>query len=459
MPMARKHKQYTVSAPRLESLKQIEPNAAGVDVGATELYVCVSQDRDPQPVRVFETFTCDLHDMAAWLKQCGVRSVAMESTGIYWVPLYEVLEEAGFEVRLINAREAKNMPGRKSDLLDCQWIQQLHSYGLLRASFRPSKEIVAWRSLVRHRDNLIAARAAHIQHMQKALHLMNIQLDNVLADITGVSGLRILRAVVAGERNLDVLASYRDPSCKNSAEVIRRSLEGNYQPEHLFQLKQSLELYDYYSGLIQECDREIEKQCQRLSAQATPPAQPLPPSRKPRQKKKPRKSEPTFDLRSHLYQMAGVDLTAIDGCNASTIQGVLSETGVDMSRWRTSGHFASWLGLSPHNDISGGKVLRSRSKRTRNRAKTALRLASYSLTHSDSWLGAYYRRMRSRLGAAKAIIATAHKIARIIYFMLKHRCEFRDLGADHYEAQYRWRQVTSLQKKAASLGLQLVPAA
>jgi len=459
MPVQRNTKQKTVSAPRLESLKQINANAAGVDVGATELYVCVPQDRDPQPVREFGTFTRDLDDIAAWLKQCGVRSVAMESTGVYWVPLYEVLEEAGFEVQLINAHEAKNMPGRKSDILDCQWIQQLHSYGLLTASFRPSKAIVAWRSLVRHRDTLIDARAAHIQQMQKALHLMNLQLDNVIADITGVTGMRILRAVVGGERNLDVLASYRDPSCKNSTEVIRRSLEGNYQPEHLFQLKQSLELYDFFTGLIQECDREIERHCQRLSAQATPPAKPLPASRKPQQKKKPRKNDPTFDLRPHLYQLAGVDLTAIDGCNNSTIQVVLSETGVDMSRWRTCGHFASWLGLSPHNDISGGKVLRSRSKRTKNRANTALRLAAQALTHSDSWLGAYCRRMRSRLGAGKAITAAAHKLARIIYYMLKHRCEFRDLGADHYEIQYRWRQVASLQKKAASLGLQLVSAA
>jgi hypothetical protein len=236
MPVQRQNKKKIVSAPRLESLKQINPNAAGVDVGATELYVCVPQDRDPQPVRVFGTFTRDLGAIAAWLKQCGVRSVAMESTGVYWVPLYEVLEEAGFEVQLINAHQAKNLPGRKSDILDCQWIQQLHSYGLLTASFRPSKAIVAWRSLVRHRDTLIAARAAHIQQMQKALHLMNLQLDNVIADITGVTGLRILRAVVGGERNLDVLASYRDPSCKNSPEVLRRSLEGNYQPEHLFQL-------------------------------------------------------------------------------------------------------------------------------------------------------------------------------------------------------------------------------
>jgi transposase len=254
-----KGKNNRVRAPKLESLKQINPNAAGVDVGATELYVCVPEDRAPNPVRVFETFTCDLLKIAAWLKECGVTSVAMESTGIYWIPLYETLEAAGFEVRLVNAREAKNMPGRKSDILDCQWIQQLHSYGLLTASFRPDKEIAAIRSLVRHRDRLIEGRAVHIQHMQKALHLMNLQLDNVLSDITGVSGMKILRAIVAGERNLDILASYRDPGCKNSTEVIRKSLEGNYQDEHLFQLEQSLKMYDFYTTMVLECDQEIKK--------------------------------------------------------------------------------------------------------------------------------------------------------------------------------------------------------
>ena len=454
--MKMKRKKKAVQIPKLESLKQINPNAAGVDVGASELYVCVPEGRTPKPVRVFQTFTCELQEIAAWLKQCGVTSVAMESTGIYWIPLFEILEAAGFEVKLVNAREAKNMPGRKSDILDCQWIQQLHSYGLLTASFRPPKDIVALRSLVRHRDRLIVARAVHIQHMQKALHLMNLQLDNVLSDITGVSGSRILRAIVAGERNLDILAGYRDASCKNSTAVIRESLAGNYEEEHLFQLKQSLELYDYHTTMIQECDREIERKYQQLPSKVDPQVKPLPPSK--RKQRKPRKNDPTFDLRTELYKMAGVDLTAIDGCNAATIQVVLSEIGVDMQPWKTCGHFTSWLGLCPHNDISGGKVLKSRAKKTKNRANTALRLAAQGLTHSDSWLGAFYRRQRARLGAPQAIIATAHKIARIIYYMLKYRREFVDLGADHYEAQHKKRQFKSLTKKAASLGFCLVPA-
>jgi transposase len=441
----------------MESLKQINLNAAGVDVGAAELYVCVPEDRDPEPVRVFETFTYELHHIAVWLKQCGVTSVAMESTGIYWVPLYEVLEAAGFEVKLINAREAKNLPGRKSDVLDCQWIQQLHSYGLLKASFRPPEQIVALRSLVRHRDRLIAARAVHIQHMQKALHLMNLQLDNVLSDITGVTGLRILRAIVAGERDLDKLVRYRDSNCKKSAAVMRQSLEGNYREEHLFELKQSLALYDYHSEIIQECDRKIESKYKELPSQVDLEIQPLPASKK--QERKPRKNQPPLDLRTHLYKMVGVDLTAIPGCNAATIQTILSEIGTDMRPWAQCGNFASWLALSPHNDISGGKVLRSRTQKTKNRANTALRLAAQGLTHSHSWLGAYYRRQRSRLGAPKAIVATAHKIARILYCMIKYRKEYVDLGADHYETQYRKRQTQGLAKKAASLGFTLVPVA
>jgi transposase len=450
-----KRKKKAIQAPKLDNLERINANAAGVDVGARELFVCVPEGRDSEPVRVFETFTCELHSIAAWLKQCGVTTVAMESTGVYWIPLYEVLEAAGFEVRLVNAREAKNLPGRKSDILDCQWIQILHSYGLLKASFRPPEQIVALRSLVRHRDRLIVARSVHIQHMQKALHLMNLQLDNVLSDITGVTGMRILRAMVAGERNLDTLVGYRERSCKKSPEVIRQSLEGNYREEHLFQLQQSLSLYDFHTTMIQKCDQEIAKKYQEFPVKADPETQPLPPSKRPQ--KKPRKNQPTFDLRTQLYRMAGVDLTAIDGCNAATIQTVLSEIGTDMGPWVTCGRFTSWLGLCPHNDISGGKVLKSRTQKTKNRANTALRLAAQSLTHSESWLGAFYRRQRTRLGAPKAITATAHKMARIFYYMLKYRREFVDLGADHYEAQYRKRQLQGLTKKAASLGLLLVP--
>jgi transposase len=455
--MKPKRKKTVIPSPKLDSLKQINLNAAGVDVGSAELFVCVPEDRDPHPVRVFHSFTSDLYEIVHWLKQCGITTIAMESTGIYWIPLYEILEAHGFEVKLVNAQAVKNVTGRKSDVLDCQWIQQLHTYGLLSASFRPEESIVTLRSLIRHRDNLIQARSVHIQHMQKALHLMNLQLDNVIADITGMTGLRILRAIVAGERDLDVLSNYRDPNCKNPREVIRKSLEGHYQEEYLFQLRQSLDLFDYYNLLLSQCDLEIEKHYAQLPPKVDVLTKPLPPAKKNR--KRPRRNQARFDLRTKLYQMAGVDLTAIDGCNATTIQVVLSETGVDMSAWKTCRHFTSWLGLCPQNDVSGGKVLNSKTRKTKNRANTALRLAAQGLHHSDSWLGAYYRRQRARLGAPKANVATAHKLARIIYFMLKHQKEFHDFGAPHYEAQYRHRQIRSLQQKAASLGLQLVPAA
>jgi transposase len=438
-----------------EALSPFNPHAAGIDVGAAEIFVSVPPARDPQPVRSFSSFTRDLHAIAQWLTACGVTTVAMESTSVYWIPLYEILEAAGLEVFLVNPRALKNVPGRKSDVCDCQWIQQLHSYGLLRASFRPNEEIVALRSVIRHREMLITYRSAHIQHMQKILHLMNLQLDKVISDITGTTGLQILRAIVAGERDPAVLARFRDPRCKQPPDVIQHSLEGHYKPEHLFQLQHALALYDYYTELLVQCDQELAHAYTTLPVQADLEAIPLPPATQRRAR--PRKHEPAFDLRTRLYQLCGVDLTAIDGCQAITIQTVLAEIGIDMRPWRTCGHFTSWLGLCPYRDISGGKVLRSRTKKTKNRAKIALRMAAQSLHHSDSALGAFYRRMRARLGAPKAIVATAHKLARIIYTMLKYQKEYRDLGAKHYDARYRERQVNHLKHKAARLGWSLVP--
>lgn len=441
--------------PQRKGLPQLNPHAAGVDIGATEIFVSVPPDRDPQPVRSFCSFTRDLHALAHWLIQCGVITVAMESTSVYWIPLYEILVAAGIEVYLVNPRALKNVPGRKSDVRDCQWLQQLHSYGLLRASFRPAEHVVALRSVIRHREMLITYRSGHVQHLQKVLHLMNLQLDHVLSDLTGTTGLQILRAIVAGERDPAVLARLRDPRCKQPPDVIERSLEGHYKQEHLFQLQQALSLYDYYTALLGHCDGELATYYATLPAKVDLKTKPLP-SSKPR-RARPRKHEPPFDLRTMLYRLCGVDLTAIDGCQAITIQAVLAETGVEMSAWRTCGHFTSWLGLCPQRDISGGKVLRSTTKKTKNRAAIALRLAAQSLHHSDSALGAFYRRMRTRLGAPKAIGATAHKLARIIYTMLKHQREYQDLGAGQYEARYRERQVKHLKQKAARLGWALVP--
>lgn len=437
----------------VDALQQINLNAAGIDVGAEEVFVAVPPDRDEESVRWFLTFTADLRRLAEWLKACGIDTVAMESTGVYWIPLYELLEAYGFEVCLVNARHLKNVSGRKTDILDCQWIQQLHTYGLLNPSFRPPEAIVAIRSLVRHRDMLVQYRSAHIQHMQKALTLMNVRLANVLSDITGVTGMKIIRTIVAGEHDPKVLAQFRDERCKKSEAEIAKSLEGHYKREHLFTLRQALELYDFYDRQLQACDAELEG----LYQQFDPPEDPATPSPAPRTNKR-RKNQAYFDLAPALYRMTGVDLTRIDGVDELTIQKVLSEIGTDMSRWPTVKHFASWLRLCPNNRITGGKVKQTRTQPTQNRASTALRIAAASLKHSDSALGAYYRRMRARLGPPAAVTATAHKLARIIYFMLKDRTAYHDQGAHYYEQQHRDRVVRNLSRQAARLGFRLEPA-
>ncbi len=452
-----KHKKSLRKIPKMENLRQINLNACGIDIGSSEIYICVPEDRDAQPVKKFGTFTCDLYNIANWLKWCNITTVAMESTGVYWIPLYEILVGQGFEVNLVNARDVKNVPGRKTDILDCQWIQQLHTYGLLSGSFHPDEEIAELRSLIRHRDNLISYRASHIQHMQKALHMMNIQLDNVISDITGTTGMKIIRAIVAGQRNSKLLASYRDCHCKNSEEVIEKSLKGNYRKEHLFQLEQSLRLYDYYTKMVKECDIEIEKIYAQFPVKVDPEEKPLQPPKHKRRLAE--KNAPDFDLRTYLYQMCGVDLTMVDGLNVLSIQTIISEIGLDMNKWPTAKRFASWLGLCPHNDISGGRVLSRKTKKSKNRANKALRMAAQGLHHSKSALGGYYRRMRARLGAPKAITATAHKLARIIYFMLKHQREFIDLGADYYERHCKEREIKNLMRKAAKLGLHVVESA
>jgi len=437
----------------VESLKQINLNAAGLDIGAAEIWASVPEDRDERPVRSFDTFTVDLYALAHWLSDCGIETVAMESTGVYWIPIYEILEAQGFQVYLVNARHIKNVPGKKSDVLDCQWIQRLHTYGLLQASFRPEAEMCALRAYVRHRDNLLRYRSAHIQHMQKALQLMNVQLTNVITDITGQTGMQIIRAIVAGEHDPVVLARYRDPRCHSSEAEIAKALTGNYQPEHLFALKQALELYDFYSQQIKACDAEIEQKYAAIKPVIDIEAAPLPPARR----RKRSRNDPDFDLRSHLYQLVGVDLTRIDGLQALTVQEIIAEIGVDMNRWPTVKHFTSWLTLAPHNDISGGKVLKSRTLKSKNRAAQALRMAAQSVGKSKSALGAYYRRMRARHGAPVAITATAHKLARIVYHMIKYRQEYVDPGQDYYEQKYQDRVLKNLQRKAQHLGMQLVP--
>ena len=431
-------------------LEQINLYAAGIDIGSESHYVAVPEGLDDEPVRCFSCNTGDLEKLADWLVQIGIQSVAMESTGIYWIPLFEILEERGLEVLLVNARHVKNVSGRKSDVLDCQWLQQLHTYGLLAGAFRPPEQVTALRAYMRQRGTLVRYAGSHIQHMQKALRQMNLLLDNVVTDITGKTGMTIIRTILQGERDPHKLAAYRDRRCKKSEQAIAQSLHGHYREEHLFALRQSVELYDTYHAKILACDEAIEQQLKRFDAQGDP-------QQLRAGKKNKAANAPAFDVRGELYRMSGVDLTAIDGINDITALKVLAETGTDMSRWKSEKHFSSWLGLSPGNKISGGKILSSKTKPTTNRAAAALRMAAFTLSNSKSALGAYYRRMRSRQGAPKAITATAHKLARLIYSMLKHGTEYVDQGQDYYEQQYQDRVMKNLKQRAAQMGFTLVP--
>jgi hypothetical protein len=441
-------KQSQVSA--WEGLKVIHPNAAGLDIGSEEIWAAVAPDRTAEPVRKFGTFTPDLQALADWLIACGVDTVALESTGVYWIPVYEILEARGLKVYVVNARHVKNVPGRKSDIQDCQWLQGLHSVGLLRGSFRPAGEIVALRAYLRQRATLIEYRAAHIQHMQKALQQMNVQLTQVVSDITGVTGLTILRAIVAGQRDPQQLAALRQPGVKKTEAEIAKALTGNYRPEHVFALQQALALYDFYTAQMVACDAEIERQFANLK----PVSDDLPPLPLSTKRDTHSKNAPRYDARSYLYRLTGVDLVAITGLNESTVQAIISEIGPDLSAFPNEKHFTSWLSLAPHNDISGGKLLRSRTLPGHNRAGQAFRMAAQSVAKSpNSAFGAFYRRMKARLGAKQAIVATAHKIARAFYHILKHRTPFHDLGGEEYERRAREREIKNLQKRAAKLGL------
>jgi transposase len=436
------------------TLTLLNPDAAGIDVGASEHYVAVPADRDQQAVRRFGAFTEDLHKLAQWLKQCGVRTVALESTGVYWIPLYQILEDHGLVVRLVNARHVKHVPGRKSDVQDCQWLQQLESFGLLTGSFRPEAKICVLRSYMRQRQMLISNASRYIQQMQKALTQMNLKLHQVISDLSGQTGMRIVRAILQGERDRLKLAALKDPRVKSSSERIAKSLEGDYRAEHLFALRQAVELYDYYQQKIAECDQVIFKEMQSLETRAAPDSVlPTPLKRKARS----RHNAIPFDSQAELYRIMGVDLTRIDGLNEATVQLILSELGLDLcKKWPSEAQFCSWLGLCPNNEISGGKVLRRGTRKVINRVTNALRMCAESLLNSKSALGAYARRMRAKRDSKIAISATAHKLARLIYRTLKYGQEYSDIGQAQYEAKYRINALKSLQKRARQLGVQLV---
>jgi transposase len=437
----------------LDDLACVYPNAAGLDIGSAEIVVAVPPERDAEPVRVFATFTADLHALVAWLVECGIDTVAMESTGVFWIPIYELLEQHGIVPYLVNARHVKTVPGRKTDWNDAQWLQKLHALGLLQASFRPDAEIRTLRTLVRYRAELIERRAPHINHMIQALKHMNIQLNLVLTDITGVTGLAMLRAIIAGERDPQRLAEFRQPGCKHSEAEIVKALTGHWDDAHLFVLQQAVDLFDYYTTKIVECDTRLEQQYQAMESrwEKDAPLPDLPPA-KPDSKSK---NALSFNARAQIARVIGVDLVAVMGLSAVTVQTILSEIGTDMERFPTVKHFCSWLGLAPHNDISGGKVLRSRTMKVRNRANQAFRQAAQSVAKSDSSFGAYYRAMRARLGPKQAIVATAHKIARTVYQLLKTCEPYREESAAAYDHKRRERERRQLERRAQKLGYTL----
>jgi len=442
---------------------EVHPDAAGIDVGAREIYVAVGKERDERPVRKFGVFTRELRAMARWLTSCQITTVAMESTGVYWIPVAQILEEAGIEVCLVNARHVKNVPGRKTDVKDAQWLQYLHSVGLLQGSFRPQESIIAVRSLLRHRQSLIDAAAKESQHMQKALTQMNLFVHNVLRDITGVSGMRILEAIVAGERDARKLAELCAPNIKADKETVIASLEGDWRAEHLFTLKQALEHYHFLQKQIIECDESIEAMLETLkpSKEKRSSSSSTSPRKRTKEKQKAtkkNKNDFSFDMRSWLHHLFGVDLTAIDGISVATAFVCLSEVGTTLDKFPSSKHFCSWLALSPNNKITGGKVLSASTRSGKNRLAIALKKAAFGLTRSNSPMGRYYQKMRAKLGPSQAIVATAHKLARIIYTMIKNQVEYDESIFKEDELrreEYRRRRII---EEARKMGLEVVPA-
>ena len=437
-----------------KELPIVHPNAAGIDIGSECHYVSVPQDRDQETVRCFGCFTPDLNAMAQWLKTCGITTVVMESTGVYWMPVFRVLESYGLEPLLVNPRDVKYVPGRKTDVSDCQWLRQLHTFGLLRESFVPPQSVAVMRTYWRQRKELVDSASKEILHMQKVLTQMNVQLHVVLSDITGVSGMKILRAIVAGQRDPVQLAALAHPYVKSSREEITKALSGHYTQEHLFVLQQALELYDVFQAKIEECDQQLARYLAPFQTKADPETLPANPKRSKRSKR--RKNEPHFDLRSELYRLTGVDFSRIDGIDSMVAFTVLSEIGFDVNAFPTEDHFASWLGLCPNNTVTGGKVKRRFTRTVHNRAADALRIAAQSLWRSKSYLGAYYRRFAQRLGPPKAITATAHKLASIIYRALKYGQHYVDKGERHLEKQHHERTLKALTKRAKDFGYMLV---
>ena len=435
------------------SLEVVHPDAAGIDIGNESHYVAVPPTRDTESVRRFGCTTAELKAMAGWLKQCRIRTVAMQSTGVYWIAVYDILEQAGLEVYLVNARETKNLPGRKSDVQESQWLMKLHTYGLLRNSFRPSQEIRTMRTYWRQRNDLVRAAGRHIQRIQKALTQMNLQLANVLSDLSGVTGQAIIKAILAGERDPHKLAAFRNWRVKATHEQIARSLEGNWQEDLLFVLKQEQDGYEFCQQQMAECDRRLKQYLQQREDRSQGAS--LPEEKRKERLKKKKGNAPQFDLRTELFRMSGTDLTQIDGIDVMTATTILSEAGWDMSKWQTEHHFVSWLRLCPDNKVSGDKIIGKGRLPTNNRITNALKMAASSLRTSNTYVGAQFRRLRTKLGAPVAIKAMAAKLARLVYRMLRYGMQYVDQGATFYEAQHRNLQIAHLKWKAAKLGFRI----
>jgi transposase len=435
-------------------LERIQPDAAGIDCGAEHHYVAVPPDRDAQPVQAFRTFTADLKRLADWLTHCRIKTVAMESTGVYWIPVFEILEARGFEVVLVNARHLRNVRGRKSDVTDCEWLRELHSVGLLSASFRPAAEIVVLRTYLRQRASLVEEAASHIQGMQKSLTQMNLMLHLVLSDITGATGLKIVRSILAGERDPGRLAAHRDHRCHASLQEIIAALTGNYRAEHLFTLKQNFNAYEFNCKQIAECDTVIQELIDTLAANQPAPTTELPTAR---HAAKPRRHDPAFDIRTPLHRLTGgSDLSQIDGIGPHAALQLIAEIGIDMNRWPSANHFTSWLSLAPNNKISGGRLLSSRTQPSANRAAAILRRCAMSLMRTSTALGAFYRRLAARTGKPTAITATARKLALLVYHVLRGDITYADPGAAAYAQLHRTRIIKALRKRAQQLGLALL---
>lgn len=437
-------------------LPVIQLNACGIDIGGESIFVCVPKDRDLVPIREFSTFTADLREMAEWLKKCEIKTIAMESTGVYWIPVFEVLDEYGFDVKLVNAHHVKNVPGRKTDVSDAEWIQRLHSYGLLNGSFRPADEVVVFRSYVRHRSTLMQRGAEQLNYAQKALEQLNIKLGNVISDISGATGSNIIEDIIRGVRDRHKLALHRDGRCKAGVEEIAKSLEGNWREEHLLCLKHAWEAYQFSHQQVMECEKAIENLLKSFEKRNCN-LEGLTLRKKASCKRICNRSPYCFDMRSQLHKWAGVDLCALPGINENIAARILSEIGTDMSKWKTVKHFTSWLAVCPGNKISGGKRLSSKTKPSKNKAKEALGMAAQALAHSNSYLGAYYRKMRGKFGAQKANRAASHKLAKIIYTMLKQGKEFVELSQSDFEERHKEKTFANMQRKAKELGFKLIP--